>query len=189
MFTVKTVKNDKGVACNNEIYIRRCANWSPPTPYMAFINNTIEKHQIIVNGGGNTIQSYYPDTDLRSNIFAYNIPKLIEHYNTTKQNMVKSQKDIWQWVFILNGRIGTTDVGSVQIYGDSVITGSNAGVLYILDVNTGNQLKTLENYEGMSCGPVMVNGIMYSYGGNNKWNTSINTKYASFIMMSTPYGK
>ena len=155
---------------------------------MAFINDKIEKHGIVVNGAGNKVSSVYPETTSRSMLLAYDIPKLIDHYNNTRLNIIDNQANIWKWVFVLNERVGTADVGSVQIYGNGVIAGSNRGVLYTLDIESGTELQTLTNYEGMSCGPVVVNGMMYSYGGNNKWNPNKVFNYATYIMTASPYG-
>ena len=177
-----------GIACNGKTFIRRSCNSSDPTPYMAFINDKIEKHGIVVNGAGNKVSSVYPETTSRSMLLAYDIPKLIDHYNNTRLNIIDNQANIWKWVFVLNERVGTADVGSVQIYGNGVIAGSNRGVLYTLDIESGTELQTLTNYEGMSCGPVVVNGMMYSYGGNNKWNPNKVFNYATYIMTASPYG-
>jgi len=45
---------------------------------------------------------------------------------------------------------------------------------------------------GASITPLMVDGIMYGYGGNSKWNPSTTTEYrknAKELFMMTPYGK
>ena len=178
-----------GCACDGTTYVRRFCNWGKPTPFMAFEDNTIEKQGILANGICNDTISTYPDTGSRSTIYAYDIPNLIEHYLSSKLNTLDKQKDNWKWVRVLNERVGSCDVGSVQIYGKSVVTGSNGGVLYILDVETGNISSTIKNYEGMSAGPVIANGIMYGYGGNNKWNTSKETRFGTYIWMATPDGK
>jgi subtilase family serine protease len=158
---------------------------------MVFEDKTIEKQGIISNGISNDVISTYPDTGLRSIIYAYDIPKLIQRYidDINSSITLDTQKEAWKWVRILNERAGTVDVGSVQIYGKSVVTGSSGGVLYILDVETGDISSTIKNYEGMSAGPVIADGIMYGYGGNNKWNTSTETRFGTYIWMATPDGK
>ncbi len=126
---------------------------------------------------------------MRSILYAYDIPFLIDYCEENGVTTVPSQELAWKWVRILNERVGTVDIGSVQIYGNHVVAGDNGGVLYIMDIETGDIKRTISDYEGASCGPVIADGIMYGYGGNNKWNTSSQTRYATYVWMATPYGK
>jgi len=85
--------------------------------------------------------------------------------------------------------LGSYDVGCSQIYGGVVIAGSKSGELYFLDITTGKKIWQFINPSGASVGPVIADGVMYMYGGNNKWNPSGPIKYANELLMLTPFGK
>ena len=111
-----------------------------------------------------------------------------------------------------------TDYGSSannqgpQIYGSVVLSGSNNGYLQFLDINTGypinhpipatgeyvpfplnNKSSGVFNPEGMRSPPLIVDGVMYGYGGNSKWNGGSDALlpfgYATKMFMWTPFGK
>ncbi len=99
-----------------------------------------------------------------------------------------------------------------QVYGNAVFRGSTNGIVECFDINNGcpyNKPKTMDasgnvvpqtvsnirtpnlgiyNPEGQRTIPLIADGVMYGYGGNNKWSATGKTK-ASKIFMWTPYGK
>ena len=104
-----------------------------------------------------------------------------------------------------------TNNQGTQIYGNLVFSGNSNGLVEVYDINTGypvNQANPapgqfvpnarsstvgVYNPEGQRIIPLIADGVMYGYGGNNKWNnsppdTALN-RYATKIFMWTPYGK
>ena len=99
-----------------------------------------------------------------------------------------------------------------QVYGKVVLKGNSNGIVEAFDINTGfplNQPKPIDasgnvdpqgvpnirtpnvgiyNSEGQRVIPLIADGIMYGYGGNNKWTADGKTQ-ASKVFMWTPYGK
>lgn len=55
------------------------------------------------------------------------------------------------------------------MYGNYVIVGSKNGKLYILNKLTSKIIKSFNNPEGCPITPIIADGIMYGYGGNDKW--------------------
>lgn len=75
-----------------------------------------------------------------------------------------------------------------QIYGSIVFSGNSNGTVELFDINTGFPLNQANpapgefvpnarkstigvyNPEGQRIIPLIADGILYGYGGNNKWN-------------------
>ena len=122
-----------------------------------------------------------------SALYFYNIPSIINNpTDRTKWNCN---------AFVFEQHLGVTgifDGGDCQMYGDITLAGTKNGNLYVIDTATGNLITTKYINGGASITPLMVDGIMYGYGGNSKWNPSTTTEYrknAKELFMMTPYGK
>jgi hypothetical protein len=123
-------------------------------------------------------------------------------YNVIKYQFLNS--DIY--------RTGWVNQGP-QVYGNVVLKGNTNGIVEAFDINTGfpinkptpfdangnidtqgvSNIRTpnigVYNPEGQRIIPLMADGVMYGYGGGNKWQTDGSKLQASKIFMWTPYGK
>jgi hypothetical protein len=99
-----------------------------------------------------------------------------------------------------------------QMYGSIVLSGTNTGMIQAFDLNTGfpvnqsvprtatgfvdpqgvtpvmNSSIGIYNPEGQRVAPLIVDGVMYGWGGANRW-AQFNLPPASKLFMWTPYGK
>ena len=117
-------------------------------------------------------------------VVAYDIPHIIA-------NKPETYREALLWAFSNNHVFGAGESGTIAMYGDYSFFGSKSGYLFILNSKNGEVEKILYNEEGFPTCPVIADGLMYGYGGNNKW-TPANVKnysFASKIYMYTPYGK
>jgi hypothetical protein len=120
-------------------------------------------------------------------VYGFDVAKLIATRPTSLDG-----RDIYKWA--VTGDICGADCGSTFIYGNVCMFGDKAGTLRFLDVNTGKIISTLFNPEGFPVDPLVVDGIMYGYGGNNKWSSSLfdpnyEQLYGTRLFMWTPFGK
>ena len=98
------------------------------------------------------------------------------------------------WVKVLNERSGSLDMTGLQIqkslYGSNIIvTQTNAGKLYFINISNGETLYTIDMCEGIGAGPLISGDVIYLTNGNNKDN-SYNTSFsANKIYTITPFGK
>jgi hypothetical protein len=117
-------------------------------------------------------------------LIAYDIHKIIA-------NKPKKYSDAILWAFSNNKVFGAGESGTVGMYGPYSFFGTKSGNLFILNSLNGEVQKILYNEEGFSTCPVVVDGLLYGYGGNNKWTQASvkNYSFASKIYMYTPYGK
>ena len=95
------------------------------------------------------------------------------------------------WVFSNNKVFGAGESGTIGMYGPYSFFGSKSGYMFILNSLNGEVQKILYNEEGFPTCPVIADGLLYGYGGNNKWTPASvkNYSFASKIYMYTPYGK
>ena len=97
-----------------------------------------------------------------------------------------------QWIYMNSGlNFGSAyDASSIFVYGDNVLQGSTNS-LKILDANFGYVNQTLRNPEGgFYCAPLVLDGIMYQYGGATKFVFDAPWIIpATQILTWTPYGK
>jgi len=134
----------------------------------------------------------------------YDLPKIINNFYFNKPI---SLIDVVKWCYgqIPNGS-GISNYGA-SLYGSTLVIGSKNGTLTFLDVNTGYPInqpipkkgeyvpqsipRSLSfNPEGTLVTPLIVDGVMYGYGGTNKFTLNISEPtLASKIFMWTPYGK
>jgi hypothetical protein len=122
--------------------------------------------------------------DPASFLIAYDIPNIII-------NRPNNYKDAILWAFSNNKIFGAGESGTVAMYGPYSFFGTKSGYLFILNSSNGEVEKILYNEEGFSTCPVIADGLLYGYGGNNKW-TPANVKnysFASKIYMYTPFGE
>jgi hypothetical protein len=122
--------------------------------------------------------------NMASYMVAYDIPKII-HYRHM------SYKDAVSWFFSNDKIFGAGESGTIGMYGDYCFFGTKSGYGYILKTKNGKIEKILYNDEGFPTCPVIADGIIWAYGGNNKWTpASVNNYvFASKICMWTPIGK
>lgn len=139
----------------------------------------------------------------------YNIEKILRNAITnpalnTPANAVKYQYNCYDAV-----GVGSDNAGP-QVYGNVVLSGTNIGNLEVFNLATGypinqpnplpgqyvprysNSAIGIYNAEGQRVPPVIVDGVMYGYGGANKWVRPGTTGLAanpSKLFMWTPYGK
>jgi hypothetical protein len=130
-------------------------------------------------------------------LFFYDIKSIVQNPNTS------SKWNNWAWDFEnhIFGELGLIDGGDVQQCGDLTVAGTKKGDLNFIDTAAKRLKHTIYINGGASITPLMVDGVMYGYGGNSKWNWSFtpqglgnateNTyrKDAKELFMITPYGK
>ena len=116
-------------------------------------------------------------------VVAYDIPHIIAYQPATYRESLL-------WAFSNNSVFGAGESGTVAMYGDYSFFGTKSGYLFILNSKTGEVEKILYNEEGFPTCPVIADGLMYGYGGNNKWTpaTVKHYSFASKIYMYSPYG-
>lgn len=106
-------------------------------------------------------------------------------------NRPEKYKDAILWAFSNNKVFGAGESGTVGMYGPYSFFGTKSGYLFILNSSNGEVKKILYNEEGFPTCPVIADGLLYGYGGNNKWTPAKvkNYSFASKIYMYSPYGK
>ena len=122
--------------------------------------------------------------NMASFMVAYNIPKIILCRPVSYRNALS-------WAFSNDKIFGAGESGTIGMYGDYSFFGTKSGYGYIFKTKDGELKKILYNNEGFPTCPVIADGIMYGYGGNNKWTpASVSTYvFASKIYMWSPCGK
>jgi hypothetical protein len=146
-----------------------------------------------------------------SNINCYDLQTILNNSITdpsgnTPNNVIKYQ--------FLNSDIYNTGWANQgpQIYGNVVFKGNTNGIVEVFDINTGfpinkpiprdasgnidpqgvSNIRTpntgIYNPEGQRVIPLIADGLMYGYGGANKFQFT-NALQANKIFMWTPYGK
>ena len=121
---------------------------------------------------------------MASFMVAYNIPKIILCRPASYRNALT-------WAFSNDKIFGIGESGTIGMYGDYCFFGTKSGYGYIFKIKNGELKKILYNNEGFPNCPVIADGIMYGYGGNNKMTPASVTTYvfASKIYMWSPCGK
>ena len=106
-------------------------------------------------------------------VVAYDIPHIIA-------NKPETYREALLWAFSNNSVFGAGESGTIAMYGDYSFFGTKSGYLFILNSKNGEVEKILYNEEGFPTCPVIADGLMYGYGGNNKW-TPATVKNYSFL--------
>ena len=142
-----------------------------------------------------------------SQLYFYDVQTLVDNYrrNAIPYYTPSTSINSWAWnfpqnLFIDAGFFGIFDGGDVQMYGDLTVAGSKEGTLWFIDTLSKRVVHRMNINGGSSITPLMVDGVMYGYGGNSKWSqsktpdqegansTNAYMKNAKELFMITPYG-
>jgi len=115
----------------------------------------------------------YPGTIVR----CYDLERILK-------NPPKNNEHPNKWCFYIP-TMQAADIAGIQIYDNLVVSGCKQGDLYLIDKNTGKLVNTLVDPSGFT-NATIADGVIYSYGGNNKWG---GTTFGRDIYMWTPFGK
>jgi hypothetical protein len=133
-------------------------------------------------------------------LYFYNVQSIIDNLGNP------SKYQIWAWNFprhmdaIAADGLGFFDGSDLTQYGDLTVAGSKEGTLYFIDTENKRVKHTININGGSTITPLIVDGVMYGYGGNSKWNNSYTPaqagtdtsnaymKNAKELYMITPYG-
>jgi len=146
-----------------------------------------------------------------SNVNCYNLQTILN--NSINNRAANTPNNVIKYQFLNSDVYNTGWVNQgPQIYGNVVFKGNTNGIIEVFDINTGfpinkpiprdasgninpqgvSNIRTpntgIYNPEGQRVIPLMADGVMYGYGGANKFQFD-NKLQASKIFMWTPYGK
>ena len=144
-------------------------------------------------------------------LYSYNM-KTIVNNSIENPSLNKELENIVNWQFNVPTMRGTgTANQGFTIFGSTVLFGSAGGDVYCVNLANGVPLNIKTpgagefvpvdtpplffNPEGHKIHPFIVDGIIYGYGGNNKWNSGGGVGNPTLIrkptkvFMWTPYGK
>ncbi len=162
-----------GMACDGKNLIRRAGCFGAPFGAEIFPPGIERHYGYLIDPVGAVSQS--------TTIICYDLPAIIA-------NPPASNQSSYKWAF-MSQNVGVADVGTVKIYGDIVIFGDKTGTLYLINKETGDLVNTLIDPTGFAAGGTIADGIIYSYGGSNKWGSLLPQPYGDDIYMWTPFGQ
>ena len=169
-----------------------------------YYGNFDYSNRVTINGSYNAQASYKTN--------CYDLQTILNN-NWRGQDYLNIPETVLKYQFMSSdGYSSRTNNQGTQIYGNLVFSGNSNGLIEVYDINTGypvnqenpqqpGQFVTnsrtstvgIYNPEGQRIIPLIVDGVMYGYGGNNKWNNappgSVQNCYATKIFMWTPFGK
>jgi hypothetical protein len=121
-------------------------------------------------------------------VYGFDVAKLI----ATRPTSIDG-RNIYEWA-VTGDMLGTSDFGSTFIYGNVCMFGDKAGTLRFINVNTGNIISSINIPEGFPVAPLIADGIMYGYGGNNRWSSQLfdptyEKRLGSRLLMWTAFGR
>jgi hypothetical protein len=131
-------------------------------------------------------------TPLGNVVYAYSIPNIINKCRTAgNKNLKLEDALIWARGFPMHTFQSTpSDRRQLQFYGNVLIATGATGCTHFINPKDGTDIQQLYSVEGASVCPIIADGIIYTYGAQNRlpitWGPA---KVAHNFMMYTPYGK
>jgi hypothetical protein len=124
-------------------------------------------------------------------LYAYNIPNLIRKYNAGSNLAALSDSEVLTWARIFPSA-GWWERSGTQFYGNLLVSTCMESGTNMINPKDGTIVQTVYWAEGQAVAPVIVDGIMYNYGGTNKEGNAGDNgqpKDVNYLVMWTPYGK
>ena len=179
-------------------------NFQDPSGWKTSLVSAMTQFQSSFTGRGyKSTNSYNLQTILNNAVITGTIgTKTYGSVLNTPQNVLNYQFDNYDTI-----QSGFNNSG-IQLYGNTVLSGNTTGILEAYNIATGYpinqpnplpgqfvpQIRTANlgvyNQEGQRVPPLIVDGVMYGWGGANKWIRASSTgANPTQFFMWTPYGK